>query len=207
MATMADKTKTPSTRERRPRPRFVAGEKRIVKVILESALESGIGSTDAVRLAIGVYKEIDVIARDEKCNILSPSALKDIRMYCRAILRSGTTFSAFEIAQRGVIAWREMARELVRLHDEWDRESVTERLKERKRRIELAERLKGQRTVAAAEVEGESVNGNVNGNGNPSSLYTRDGFREMADLDRESRRRGVESEGTGDGDDCDEGNP
>jgi hypothetical protein len=152
---------------------YIPGENRIVKAILEAALESGIGAGDAVKLAIGVYKEIDVLARNEKCDILSRTALKDIRTYCRAILRSGTTFSSFEIAQRAVMAWRELAKELVELHKMWDRESVTHRLKERKRRQELAAELKERAAVADRDA----------GHMDP---YTAEGFDEMSQLDWEA---------------------
>lgn len=157
---------------------YIPGENRIVKAILESALESGIGPTDAVKLAIGVYKEIDVLARNEKCDILSRTALKDIRTYCRAILRSGTTFSSFEIANRAVIAWRELAKELVALHKMWDRESVTHRLKERKRRQKLAAEMR-ERSVGADRAAGIVDDGD-------GDLYTEESFAEMGKLAWES---------------------
>lgn len=159
---------------------YIPGENRIVKAILEAALESGIGPTDAVRLAIGVYKEIDSIARDEKCNMLGRTAIKDIRTYCRAILRSGTTFSSFEIANRAVIAWRELAKELVALHKMWDRESVTHRLKERNRRQKLAAEMK-ERSVSADRAAGIVDDDDDNGD-----LYTEESFEEMGKLAWES---------------------
>lgn len=120
---------------------YLPAENRIVKALVEAALESGISHSDAVKLAIGVYKEIDTLARDERSNLLSRTALKDIRVYCRAILRSGTTFSAFEIATRAVATWRMVAGELKTLHEEWDRESVTKRLKRRAMKKQLADQL------------------------------------------------------------------
>lgn len=117
---------------------YIPAENRIVKALIEAALESGLQSPDAVRLALGVYKEIDVLARDEHGNILSRTALKDIRAYCRAILRSGVTFDSREIAAEAVATWRATAEELKKLHEEWDRESVTRRLKARKGRQEQA---------------------------------------------------------------------
>lgn len=155
---------------RRP---YIPGENRIVKAILEAALESGIQASEAVKLAIGVYKEIDVLARNEKGDILGRTALKDIRTYCRAILRSGTTFSSFEIAQRAVMAWRELAKELIELHRMWDRESVTHRLKERAVRQKRAAEMRERATRADDDA----------GYVDP---YTTQGFDGMAKLDWEA---------------------
>lgn len=120
---------------RRP---YIPAENRIVKALIEAALESGIRHQDAVRLGLGVYKELDILARDEHGNILSRTALKDIRVYCRAILRSGTSFNSQEIATQAVAAWRMTAEELKHLHEEWDRETVTRRLRNRQKRQDTA---------------------------------------------------------------------
>lgn len=134
---------------RRP---YIISEHLLVKRLVESALESGISYSDSVRLAIAVYREIDVLARDEKCNILSRFALRDIREYCCAILRSGTTFSAFQIATRAVAAWRLTVEEIGKLHDEWDLERVSERLQKRRIRQDAAALTKGQVSVFEPDV-------------------------------------------------------
>lgn len=166
---------------------YLPAENRIVKALVEAALESGISHSDAVRLAIGVYKEIDTLARDERSNLLSRTALKDIRVYCRAILRSGTTFSAFEIATRAVATWRAVAGELKTLHEQWDRESVTRRLKTRKAKKALADQLPKppselpaprDQEPSPAELEAQEALDDVSG------LY--DDFEELQRLDYES---------------------
>lgn len=124
-----------------PKPRIPA-ENRLAKALVESGLESGLTHSDAVRLAIGVYKEIDVLARDERSTMLTRAALKDIRGYACAIMRSGTTFKAFEIATRAVATWRLVSSELKELHDEWNREEVSKRLRQRQLRQERAARAK-----------------------------------------------------------------
>lgn len=96
------------------------------KLLVADSLEAGLAYPDAARLAAAVFKEVDIAARDENNNhnLLPPTALEDIRLYCRAILRSGTTFSAWEVAKRAVGAWKEAGIELSKLHDEWRRETV-----------------------------------------------------------------------------------
>lgn len=126
---------------------YLPAENRIVKALVEAALEGGLSHADAVRLAIGVYKEIDVLARDENGDILSRTAIKDIRVYCRGILRSGSTFSSFEIATRAVAAWRLTLEELAKLHAEWDRETVTQRLKLREIRKQAAAKGRAPKTI------------------------------------------------------------
>lgn len=117
---------------------YIAAENRIVTALIEAALESGLQHSDAINLAIGVYKELDILARNERGDILDRSALKVIRIYCRAILRSGSTFSSFEIATRAVAAWRETRIQLKQLHAEWNRQTVTARLREREIQRERA---------------------------------------------------------------------
>lgn len=96
------------------------------KLLVADSLEAGLAYPDAARLAAAVFKEVDIAARDENNNhnLLPPDALEDIRLYCRAILRSGTTFSAWEVAKRAVGAWKEAGIELSKLHDEWRRETI-----------------------------------------------------------------------------------
>lgn len=105
------------------------------KCLIEDGLEAGLAHCDAVRIAVSIFREIDVVARDSEFNLLSPDALEDIRSYCRAILRSGSTFSAFEIATRAVYAWREATTELEKLHAEWRRERVNVRRRLRLRQV------------------------------------------------------------------------
>lgn len=104
-------------------------EHHAVAAFIAAGLEAGLSWSDAVALAIGLYRDIDVLARTEEADLLSPRILADIRAYSIAILRSGSTFASFEIANRAVAAWRQSRIELRRLHRQWDRESVTRRLK------------------------------------------------------------------------------
>lgn len=173
---------------------YLPAENRIVKALIEAALESGMSHSDAVRLGIATYKEIDLLARDEKSNILSRTALKDIRVYCRAILRSGSTFSAFEVATRAVAAWRLTLQELKTLHEEWDRESATKRLKQRKSRQEKQEAAQivkaqvSQPLLGAEDIDTDvdvNVDSSVDGVGD---LY--DDFPDLQRLDYEVDRHG-----------------
>jgi len=148
----------------------IRSENQIVRDFVEAALESGLPHSDAVKLGIGIYKEIDVIARDENCNSLSMTCLEDIRTNCLAIMRSGTTFSAFEIATRAVAAWRLTSVELVKLHREWNHESVTQRLQQRKVRIGKSQ-------------ERRKVASDADANADIEDLY--EDFDEMAKLDWE----------------------
>lgn len=118
--------------------------------LIEASLESGLGYSDAVTLAVGVYKEIDLLARDEVGDILNRTAIKTIRVYCRAILRSGSTFSSFEIATRAVAAWRTTLDELEKIHAIWDRETVAQRLKLRQIRKAAAAKSIGDKAEDVA---------------------------------------------------------
>lgn len=136
---------------------YIPAENRIITAMIEAALESGLQHSDALNLAIGVYKELDILARNERGDILDRSALKVIRIYCRAILRSGSTFSAFEIATRAVACWRETRIRLRELHAEWDRQTVTARLRLRKIRQEAA--MKAGLANAYATLEQDEADG------------------------------------------------
>lgn len=127
-------TNTEPRRQTRPR-RNDRYEVTYAKYLIEDGLEAGLAHCDAVRIAVSIFKEIDVVARDSEFNLLPPDALEDIRSYCRAILRSGSTFSAFEIATRAVYAWREATTELEKLHAEWRRERVNVRRRLRLRQV------------------------------------------------------------------------
>lgn len=129
---------------------YIPAENRIVKALVGSALAGGLSYSDAVRLGVGVYKELDLLARDENSNILNRTAMKDIREYCREIMKSGQTFSAFEIATRAVSAWRMTLDELAKLHVEWDKETVDQRMK-----LRAARRAKAEGIGAMAKRVGE----------------------------------------------------
>ncbi len=110
---------------------YRAAESEVVRTMIESSLESGLSHHDAVKLAIATYKELDVLTAptaDAAFWDLTRDDLREIRMYCRAILRSGSTFQAFEIATRAIAAWKLAKVELQKLHDEWNRRDVVRKL-------------------------------------------------------------------------------
>lgn len=107
-----------------------AGRHRVIlRPLIESALEAGLSHSDAVRLAIAVYKEIDLLARGASLTQLPTATLREIRLYARAILRSGSTFSSFEIAQRAVATYRLTQDEIRKLDAEWRTETASKRLR------------------------------------------------------------------------------
>ena len=112
-----------------PKPYFPS-ERKTVRLLAECGLEAGLSHSDAVRLAIGVYKELDVLARATATLAPLPApAITAIRGYARAILRSGSTFSSFEIATRAIATYREAEAAIAKLGAEWDRQTVTQRLR------------------------------------------------------------------------------
>lgn len=164
-----------------------------VREFTAAGLETGLDHTSAVRLAVGIVQEIDVLARDEHLNTLSPAALREIRLYCLAVLRSGTTFSSYEIATRSIAAWRLAAREVVRLQNEWNTASVTKRLKQRKQRQDTAREAAQNPNPAARIPSRVEVAIDESGNGyiptdaiaDIAELYAHGSFEEFARLDRE----------------------
>lgn len=133
---------------------FLVNEHEIIRSLIESALEAGLQASDACRLGLGVYKELDVLARDADLNVLDETAMVDIRLYCRAILRSGSTFAAFEIASRAIQCWREATASVEALRTEWDREIVTRRLKMQRVRQRAAEKGRAKRAAMELELRG-----------------------------------------------------
>lgn len=110
---------------------YRAAESEVIRTMIESSLESGLAHPDAVRLAIATYKELDVLtspSADMAFWDLTRDDLREIRMYCRAILRSGTTFQSFEIATRAIAAWKLAQAEITKLHEEWNRRDVVRKL-------------------------------------------------------------------------------
>lgn len=91
---------------------------RIVPLIV-SALEGGLSHSDAVRLAISTYKEVDLLARGRNLNQLSAAAIDEIMLYAEAVFRSGSTFSAFEIANRAMSTYELAAKEMNALSAKW----------------------------------------------------------------------------------------
>lgn len=91
---------------------------RIVPLIA-SALEGGLSHSDAVRLAISTYKEVDLLARGRNLNQLSAAAIDEIMLYAEAVFRSGSTFSAFEIANRAVSTYELAGKEMNALSAKW----------------------------------------------------------------------------------------
>lgn len=128
----------PGLRQRRPRVTRTERAYDTACLMIEAALESGISATDAVRLGIATVKEVDVLARDANAEPLDQDAITAIRGYCRAILRSGTTFSAYEIATRAIMAYREASVELHALEKEWHKADVDERQRRLKVRQDAA---------------------------------------------------------------------
>lgn len=140
-----------------------AAEDRLVRSLVECGLEAGLSHSDAVNLAIAVFKELDILVADGDVtglNCLSSTAVREIRQYTRAILRSGSTFSAFEIAVRAVKAREMVAAELVKMRESlrWGRRSQKRRGELRHKRLERAGKLPGlpaKVQVPSLEVDAE----------------------------------------------------
>lgn len=115
--------------------RISTAEARVIQDLIEAALEGGLSATDSVNIGLGVYKELYLLARNEDSGIiLARASLNVIRAYARAILRSGSTFSSFEIASRAVSCWRQTSQALVAFFDDWDRLSITRKMQIRQAR-------------------------------------------------------------------------
>ena len=121
----------------------IPSENRIIQALIEAALEGGRSASDAVRFGIETYKEIDIWARDDRGNILSRTSMKTIRVFARAILRSGEMLPPTRVASRAVAAWREMLKARDEIHKEWEKETVAQRAEKR--------RKKGQEKAAMRE--------------------------------------------------------
>lgn len=168
-----------------------------VREFTAAGLETGLDHTSAVRLAVGIVQEIDVLARNEQLDTLSPAALREIRQYCLSVMRSGTTFSSYEIATRSIAAWRLAAREVVRLQGEWSTASVTKRLKQRKQRQDAAKEAAQKSTQSPSPVAripsrvevaiDESGGGYIptDAIADIAELYAHGSFEEFVRLDRE----------------------
>lgn len=130
----------------------------------EAALEAGIQSTDAVKIALGIYKEVDVLARDTNFDPLTASALRAIVRFCCAILRSGSTFSSYEIATRAINTWRMLTDEARAVQEVWSREAVSKRLKLKETRTRAQQKMAERH---AKELEASST---------LAGVYTRTGY-------------------------------
>lgn len=126
---------------------YSASEFRIVRAMIECALEGGLSHTDAVRLGIAVYKEVDLLARGTDHRPLKASSIREIRLYARAVLRSGSTFSAYDIATRAVNAYKLAQSEIGKLKNGWRRDEIGSRLKKRDRNRRYQEACKVNREI------------------------------------------------------------
>lgn len=124
-----------------PRTAPFTDRRDLLTSLVSCALEAGLSHSDAVRLGVGVYQEIDILARDESFDPLSIGAFAIIRDYALSIIRSGSTFSPFEIATRAVAAWRLSVQEFRRVNYEWKHERATKRRRTRSEKQKEAARL------------------------------------------------------------------
>lgn len=140
----------------------------LARTFIACALESGLSSSDAVKLGIAVVRELDLIVRT-KDDILPERAIAEIHLYAASIIRSGSTFRPFDIAVRAVATWREARTALRDLHSTWRRQRTTGRTRERAVRREQAGEVRepvwpGARDIAAIDLDVDTVGSdNVDG--------------------------------------------
>lgn len=106
---------------------YQPSENRFIQSMIESYLEGGGTHSESVRFAIEVYKTVDLLTRDGMGNILNRSAMKSIRAFCRAILRSGHTAAPYVVATRAVNTWKDMIEARNEMRREMEKETVQRR--------------------------------------------------------------------------------
>lgn len=109
--------------------RYLSEVDRLITTMTASALESGMGNSEAVTLSVATYQEIEILARAANGDLLSTRALHMIYTYACAILASGTTFNSFEIAQRAIAAYHLSEAKTEALFGSWDPEEVNVRMR------------------------------------------------------------------------------
>lgn len=109
--------------------RYLSEVDRLITTMTASALESGMGNSEAVTLSVATYQEIEILARAHNGDLLPARALHIIYTYACAILASGTTFNSFEIAQRAIAAYHLSEAKTEALFKSWDPEEVDLRMR------------------------------------------------------------------------------
>lgn len=127
--------------------RYLGHSRELVRSLVVAGLEAGLAHSDAARMALAVFREVSVLARDRDGNLLPPEGLWDVYDYAAAVVRSGSTFAAFEIATRAVKAREAAEAGIVELLEEWDPDEVDRRLRVRAVRKRAYETLVERQTA------------------------------------------------------------